>query len=110
MTYITIIIGFLISLLISTIIIYIAIKIMGQEEGFWAALLTSLIGTLIYTLAYYLLGTGLWAALIGGFAWLIAIRYIYHIGWIKSIIIAILIWIITSLVSLLYPVIKGALL
>lgn len=95
--------GFLISLVVSAIIIYLATKLFGEEEGFGTAILTALCGALIFALAAYFLGIGWLAALIGGLAWLIALGSIYEIGWLKSLVIAIVIWIFATIVSLLLP-------
>ena len=53
-------------------------------------------GTVIYTVVYYFLGQGLVAAVIGGIFWLIALQHLYKIGWIKSLVIAVIIWIVTK--------------
>ena len=49
---------------------------------------------------YDLLGTGWIAAFIAGIAWLLALQALYKIGWIKSLIIAVAIWIVTTIVGI----------
>ena len=102
---------FLISLVISAIIIYIVTKIFGEKEGFGTALLAAFIGAIIYAAAYYFLRPELgWlASLIGGIAWLIALGYLYSIGWMKAIGIAIIVWIIATVVSFFIPTVIGPL-
>jgi hypothetical protein len=102
-------IGFLISLIISSIIIYIAAKLFGEKEGFGTAILTALVGAIIFSLTSYFIGIGWVAALIGGIAWLIALGSLYKIGWIKSFVIAVVIWIFAIIVSLILPTIAGPL-
>jgi hypothetical protein len=101
---------FVISLIISAIIIFIVTKIFGEKEGFGTALLAAFIGTIIYTVAYYIFSNisalaGLeWVApIIGGLGWLIALRFLYSIGWLKALGLAIIIWIITWAVSIFLP-------
>jgi uncharacterized membrane protein YvlD (DUF360 family) len=99
--------GFLIALVISTIIIYLVAKVTGEKEGIGTAVLAALIGTIIYTVAYYLLGDGFWSAVIGGIVWLLALKGLYKIGWLKALLIAILIWIITAIVGIFLPTLTG---
>ena len=63
-------------------------------------------GTIIYTIAYYLLGQGLIAAVIGGIFWLWRSNTL-KIGWIKSLVIAVVIWIVTSIVGWFLPTVIG---
>ena len=103
---------FLISLIISAIIIYFVTKIFGEEkEGFGTALLTAFIGAIIYAAAYYFLRPELgWlASLIGGIAWLIALGFLYGIGWMKALGIAVIVWIIAAIVSFVLPTVMGPL-
>jgi len=94
-------IGFFISLLISGLIIFLATKLMGEQEGFGTAIMVAFAGTIIFTLASFFLGTGWIAGLIGLIAWLIALGSFYNISWIKSLIISIVIWIFTVILSLI---------
>ncbi|MFH0949071.1 MAG: hypothetical protein V1802_01135, partial [Candidatus Aenigmatarchaeota archaeon] len=96
-----VVLNFVFSMVVSTIIIYIVTKILGEKEGLGTAVLTALIGAIIYTGAYFFLGTGLLAAVVGGIAWLIALGSLYKIGWLKSLLIAIVVWIVISLLSFL---------
>ena len=106
-----IVILFLLSLLISGIIIYLAAKMVGEEEGFSTALLAAFIGSIIYALVYYLLTPNLgWlASIIGGIAWLISLRGLYDIGWLKALGIAIIVWFISTIVSFILPTVVGPL-
>ena len=103
----TVIIGFLISLVISALIIYVVTKLFGETEGFGTAIITALIGSIIYAVAFFFLGSGVWAAALGGIAWLIALGTLYKIGWIKALGIAIIVWLISSLVSYVLPTLNG---
>jgi hypothetical protein len=100
---------FIIALIISTVIIYVITKFFGEKEGISTAILTALIGTVIYTIVYYFLGQGLLAAFIAGIVWLLALQMLYSIGWIKSLIIAVVIWIVTSIVGWFLPTLLGPL-
>ncbi|MDW5563425.1 MAG: hypothetical protein SA339_09385 [Methanomassiliicoccus sp.] len=102
-------IGFLIALVISTIIIYLVAKLTGEKEGIGTAVLAALIGTVIYTITYWLLGNGLLAAVLGGIVWLLALKGLYGIGWLKALLVAILIWIITAIVGIFLPTLTGPL-
>ena len=102
---------FLISLVISAIIIYFVTKIFGEKEGFGTALLAAFIGAIIYAAAYFFLKPELgWlASLIGGMAWLIALGFLYGIGWLKALGIAIIVWIIAAIVGIFLPTMIGPL-
>ncbi len=105
------VIVFLISLIISAIIIYVVTKLFGEKEGFGTALLTAFIGAIIYAATYYFLRPELgWlASLIGGIAWLIALGFLYSIGWLKALGIALIVWIIAAIVSFFLPTMIGPL-
>ena len=105
------VIVFLISLIISAIIIYLVTKIFGEKEGFGTAILAAFIGAIIYAVAYYFLRPELgWvASLLGGIAWLIALGFLYSIGWLKALGIAIVVWIIAAIVSFFLPTVIGPL-
>ena len=102
---------FLLSLFISGIIIYVAAKIIGEKEGFGTALLAAFIGSIIYAVLYYLFTPNLgWlASIIGGMAWLISLRGLYDIGWLKAFGIAIIVWFISAIVSFILPTVVGPL-
>ena len=99
MAFFGVLIGFLISLVLSGVIIYIATKLFGEKEGFGTAILAALIGAIIFALVSYFIGIGWIAVLISGIAWLIALGSLYKIGWLKSLGIAIVIWVFTTIVS-----------
>ena len=98
---------FIIALIISTVIIYLITRLFGEKEGILTAFFAALIGTVIYTIVYFLLGQGLIAALIAGIVWLLALQYLYTIGWLKSLAIAVVVWIVTSIVGWFLPTITG---
>jgi len=103
------IIIFLIGLVISTIIIFIVTRLFGERESVKIAFITAVIGAVIYTVIYYLLGNGLVAAIVGGIVWLISLKWLYKMGWLKSTLVAVIIWIIASIVGVLLPTASGPL-
>lgn len=103
------IINFLVSLVVSTLIIFLVTKFFGEKESLGTAFTSALIGTIIYTLVFYFFGRGLIATLSGGIAWLIALGNLYRIGWFKSFIIALIIWLIANLISYFLPTLTGPL-
>ena len=109
MTLLGAVLGFLISLVISAFIIYVATKLFGEHEGFGTALWAALAGAIIFALVSYFIGMGWVASLVGGIAWLIALGSLYSIGWLKSFVIAVIIWIFATLVSFVLPTIAGPL-
>jgi hypothetical protein len=100
---------FVVGLAISTIIIYITTKMFGQKEGLGRAFATAVIGTVVYSVAYFVFGTGWIAAIVGGFVWLIALRGLYDIRWLRAFVIAIIVWIAATIVGLLLPTAPGPL-
>ena len=107
-----IVLNFVISMIVSTLVIFAVTKLLTEKrkesKGFGSAIVAAFAGAIVYTLAYYFLGTGLLAAGIGGIVWLAVLGSIYKIGWLKSLLIAIVIWIIVSIVSFL-PTVVGPL-
>ena len=103
------IIRFLVGLLISTIVIYLVTLLLGQRRSIKLAIFAAIIGTIVYEIAYYFLGHGFLATVLGGIAWLLALKTIYRIGWLKSLIIALIIWIITYIISSYLPTTTGPL-
>jgi hypothetical protein len=99
--------AFVVALIVSTVIIYIITKLFGEKEGIVTAFLAALAGTVIYTITYYLLGQGWIAAIIGGIVWLLALQFLYKIGWIKSLIIAVIVWIAATIVGWFLPTLTG---
>ena len=94
---------FIIGLVVSTIIIYIVTRLFGEKEGIARAFITAIIGAVIYGIAHFLLGNGLLSATIGGIAWLLALRALYGMGWIKALVIAVIVWIFSAIVGVLLP-------
>ena len=103
------IIVFFISLIVSGAIIYFVTKMFGEREGFGTAMFTAFIGAIIFALTYYFIGTGWIAALISGLAWLITIGTMYKVGWLKSFIIALIVWIFAMIIGLFLPTVTGPL-
>ena len=101
------VIMFIVALIISAVVIYIVTKIFGETEDIKTAFIAAFIGTAIYTIIYYVIGQGLIAAFIAGIVWLVALQKLYTIGWVKSLIIAVVIWIATSIVGWVLPVLTG---
>ena len=99
-----VLIGFLISLVISAIIIYFVTALFGEDEGAGTALVAALIGAIIYGVVYFFLGNGLLAAVVGGIGWVIALGSLYDIGWLKAAVIAVVVWLIATVVSWFLPV------
>jgi hypothetical protein len=100
---------FIVGLIISTVIIYITTKLFGQKEGLGRAFLTAVIGAAVYSIMYFIFGTGWIAAIVGGFVWLIALRGLYDIGWLRAFVIAVIVWIAATIVGLLLPTAPGPL-
>jgi len=103
------IIIFLIGLLISTLVIYLVTSITRHRRSIKLALFTAIIGSIVYGIVYALLGNGFLSAILGGIAWLLALKTIYHMGWLKALIIAVGIWIITTIIGVLLPTSTGRL-
>lgn len=103
-TYLSTLLTFVVALIISTVIIYYIAKWFGAKDSVTTALLAALIGTAVYTIFYYVLGQGLIAAFIAGIVWLLALQKLYTIGWFRALIIAVFIWIVTSVVGWFLPV------
>ena len=103
-TYASTALTFVVALIISTVIIYYIAKWFGAKDSLTTAVLAALIGTAVYTIFYYVLGQGLIAAFIAGIVWLLALQKLYTIGWFKALLIAVAIWIVTSIVGWFLPV------
>jgi hypothetical protein len=101
------VLSFVVALIISTVIIYLITKVLREKEGITTAILAALIGTVVYTIVYYIFGQGLIAAFIAGIVWLLALQMLYTIGWIKSLLIAVAIWIVASIVGWFLPTLMG---
>lgn len=98
---------FLVGLIVSTTIIYVVTKLFGEKEQIGTAVMAALYGAIIYALVYYFLAEGLWAALIAGFVWTLALGALYEMGWLKAIITAVFIWIVATIVGEYLPTIGG---
>jgi hypothetical protein len=103
------IISFLIGLVISTGLIYIITKLLGEREGIKTAFFAAIIGSIVFGITHFLFGNGIIAAFIGGVIWLFSLKWLYDIGWIKSIMIAIIVWIAASIIGVLLPTSPGPL-
>lgn len=100
---------FVVGMIISTIIIYVATKLAGAKAGLGKAAVTAIAGSVIYGITYFLVGQGWLAAIAGGIVWLIALRVLYDIGWLKALAIALIIWIGATIVGLILPTAPGPL-
>lgn len=100
---------FVVGLVVSTIIIYVVTKLFGEKEGIGRAFLTAIVGAIVYSVSYFIFGSGWIAAIIGGIVWLIALRALYHMGWLKSLGVAVIVWIAAVVVGLLIPTAPGPL-
>ena len=94
---------FVVGLIVSSVIIFVVTKLLGEKEGFGTALLAGLVGAIIYAIAGFLLGHGLLSAIIGGIFWLWALHHLYRMSWLKSLGVAIIVWLITLVVGLFLP-------
>lgn len=103
------IIHFLVGLLISTVVIYVVTFFMRQRRSLKMAFFAAIIGSIVYFIAYIVLGNGFLSAVLGGIAWLLALKTIYRMGWLKSLIVAVAIWIITTFVGEWLPTALGPL-
>lgn len=97
------IISFLIGLAISTVLIYIVTKLLGEKEGIKTALLAALLGSIMFGIVNFIFGNGIIAAAIGGIIWLVSLKWLYSTGWLKAILIAVVLWIVVSFVGLFLP-------
>jgi hypothetical protein len=81
-------------LIISTVIIYAITKILRKRK-----VLGTLMESVQSSCRLRLAWTG-FVAVITGIFWLVALQLLYKIGWIKSLIIAVVIWVVASIVGL----------
>lgn len=95
----TSIINFFIGLLISTLVIYLVTLFSRQRRSMKLALLTAIIGSVVYVIAFVFLRNGFPSAILGGIASLLALKAIYHMGWLKALVLAVVIWIITPIIA-----------
>jgi hypothetical protein len=47
--------------------------------------------------------SGLIAAAIGGIVWLFALRWLYNMGWLKTIVVAVILWVVASIIGVILP-------
>ena len=106
---VTSIIVFLIGLVVSTVVIYLVTLFMRQRRSLKLAFFTAIVGSIVYVIAYALFGNGFLSAVLGGIAWLLALKAIYRMGWLKALIVAVGIWIITTIIGVLLPTAIGPL-
>ncbi|MFL6489871.1 MAG: hypothetical protein ACJ70M_00005, partial [Nitrososphaera sp.] len=52
---------------------------------------------------YYIFGNGLLSAIVGGIIWLMALKVLYNIGWLKAFMIAVIVWIAATAIGFLLP-------
>jgi len=93
---------FLISWIVSAVIIYIALKIFPgkqQRENITGALIAALIGEIIF--AFFNLIRIPFGNLLAIIVWLYALRKLFGVGWLGAVVIAILIYILSLIVSLI---------
>ena len=92
------IIIFLVHLLILMLIIYLVTLLLGKRRSMKLALFTSIVGLIVYWIANSLWTNSLVSAFLGGISWLVALKTIYRMGWIRALIVAVGILIISYIV------------
>ena len=100
---------FIIGLIVSSIIIYVVTKLFDQREGLDMAIGAAFIGTIIYILAYAFLGHSLLASAIAGVFWLAALGSLYDMSGLRTIAVAVFVWVAAFLVSFVVPTVVGPL-
>jgi len=103
------IILFLAGLVISTAVIYIVTLFASEKRSIKLALVAAIIGSIVYGIVFVLFGNGILAGAIGGLAWWLALKTIYRMRWLKALIVAVAIWIITAIIGTLVPTAIGPL-
>jgi hypothetical protein len=98
--------GFLVAWVISAIIVYIASKLIWAHGGILTAILAALVGAIIYTLVGSLLA-GLIGSLLALVGWLLALKFLYRIGWLRAGLLALVIWIFAVIASFFLPTLPG---
>ena len=43
------------------------------------------------------------SAAIGGIVWFFALKWLYNLGWLKTIVVAVILWIVASIVGVILP-------
>ena len=64
-------------------------------------------GTLIFSIFNNLFVNNIIKSIIGGAIWFFALKIIYKMKWLKTLLIAFIIWIVASLVGILIPTLPG---
>ncbi len=102
---------FVIGLVISTIVIFIVTKLFRGRTNLGKAFITAVIGAVVWVIVYYLFGHGLLALVVGGIAWLLALKGLYGLSWTRAAIIAVIIWIVSYFVTVALglPTVSGPL-
>jgi len=100
---------FLVSLIVSSLIIFVVTSVLGETEDAGTAVGAALVGAVIYALSYFFLGDGLYAAMISGLFWLIAIGTFYNMSNLKALGVALLVWVAASFVGAVVPTLIGPL-
>jgi len=103
------IIVFVIGLVISTVIIYFITKVFGEREGIKYAFLAAISGSIIYGILNNLIGNNIITSIIGGALWILVLKIIYRMKWLKALLIAFIIWGITNLIEILITTLPGPL-
>jgi len=98
--------GFLVAWAISAIIVWVASKLLWARGGILTAVLAALVGAIIYAVTGMFLA-GLVGSLLALLGWLLALKYFYHIGWLRAGLLALVIWIFAVIVSLFLPTLPG---
>jgi hypothetical protein len=66
------------------------------------------VSPIVYAPAFFF-AQGLVAAVIGGFVWRLALAGLYSMGWLKSLGVAITVWLAAGLVRTFVPTLLGPL-
>ena len=78
-------------------------KLFGEREGMKYSFLAAFSGTLIFSILNNLFVNNIIKSIIGGAIWFFALKIIYKMKWLKTLLIAFMIWIVASLVGILIP-------
>ncbi len=101
------IVGFIVETIVSMIIVYIVTKLFGEPASIGKAFVTAVAGAIVYTVTYALIGNGLLSAAIAGIIWLLLLKSLYNIGWLKALATAVVIWIVATIVGFVLPTLPG---
>ena len=78
---------FVIALAISTLVIFIVTRLFRGRTNLGKAFITAVIGAVVWVVVYYLFGHGLLAIVVGGIAWLLALRGLYGLSWTRALLL-----------------------